>query len=72
MYWDFGEKKKRGRLARDVSSGPIFFNKIKTKQKQPKINKGKTIRWTAIFLKEMKEEKRQWKGIFKMLEENNS
>ena len=34
MYWDFGErKKKRGRLAADVSSGPIFLAK-KLKRKE--------------------------------------
>ena len=27
MYWDFGEGKKRGRLATAVSSGPIFLKK---------------------------------------------
>ena len=29
MYWGFGEKRKRGRLATDVSSGPIFLTKGK-------------------------------------------
>ena len=30
MYWGFGEeKKKRGRLATEVSAKPIFLTKIK-------------------------------------------
>ena len=34
MYWGFGEKKKGGRLATDVSSEPIFLKKkIEGKEK---------------------------------------
>ena len=40
MYWGFGEKKKkRRRLATDVSSGPIFLTKKHTFKKE----KNKTI-----------------------------
>ena len=28
MYWGFGEEIERGRLATDVSSGPIFLTHI--------------------------------------------
>ena len=36
MYWGFGEekKRKRGRLATDVNSEPIFLTKKQNKTKQ--------------------------------------
>ena len=32
MYWGFEEEKKRGRLAVDVSSGPILLTKNKNRK----------------------------------------
>lgn len=37
MYWGFGEK-KRGRLATDISSRPIFLTKKAKKKKKSKVN----------------------------------
>ena len=36
MYWGFGEKKKKkiGRLATDVSSGPIFLTKEEEEEEE--------------------------------------
>ena len=34
MYWGFEEKKKRGRMATDVSSGPIFLIKKKERERE--------------------------------------
>ena len=62
MYWVFGEKKKRrGRLATDVSSGPIFLTKKRRKnppnlteivKKQKKLNKAPflPLNLAALFL----------------------
>ena len=47
MYWDFGEgKKKRERLATDVSSGPIFLTK---KEGSPSSCKVLTSKLKAIY-----------------------
>ena len=40
MYWGFGKKKKRERLATDVSSGPLFLTQ---KKKEPNDSRGNCV-----------------------------
>ena len=50
MYWGFGEgEKKRGRLATDVSSGPIFLSK-KKKQNMDSAAKEILTIYTSILV----------------------